>query len=139
MAIPSRYRQTTRHRDALDEIYRRLDALAGSVPVGTVLAYFGREDGSDVPTGFVLPRGQVVGRAQYPALFDKFGTRYNGSATVGDDSFRLPDLRNRFIQFASNSLDTQTRIGNYLDDMDITTAGGDKILRFIMVPIMRAG
>lgn len=139
MAIPSRYRQTTRDRDALDEIYRRLDALAGSVPVGTVLPYFGKEDGSDVPPGFLLPRGQVVGRAKYPVLFGKFGTRYNGDVTVPSDSFRLPDLRNRFIQFASNSLDTQTRIGNYLDDMDITTAGADKILRFILIPIMRAG
>lgn len=62
----------------------------GFNPVGTILAFAG----TTAPSGWLLCEGQVLLRADYPALFTVLGTLYNIGGE-GITTFRLPDLRGR--------------------------------------------
>ena len=62
-----------------------------SVPPGTI-AY----TGSGAPdAGWALCNGQEVSRAQYPALFARFGGNFG--AGNGSTTFNLPDIRGRVV------------------------------------------
>lgn len=81
-----------------------LVAVAGEVPpdegygafpdsgpvLGEVVAY----GGSSVPGGWAAANGQLLGIADYQALFQLIGTTYGGD---GEQTFALPDLRGRMI------------------------------------------
>jgi len=63
-----------------------------NVPVGTVLAYAGKD--ASVPKGFLLCNGQEVSVRDFPGLYRLIGTIYGGD---GATKFRVPDLRGRTI------------------------------------------
>lgn len=70
---------------------------AGSVPVGTVLAFAG----TAVPAGFLMCDGSQVNRTTYAALFDVIGTTHGaGNLTT---TFHLPDYRGRFLRGVSGT------------------------------------
>ena len=48
--------------------------------------------GNFAPRGWMLCNGQIIGIAQYPAIFSLLGTTYGGN---GQTTFALPDLRGR--------------------------------------------
>lgn len=61
------------------------------VPIGAILPFAG----TAVPFGYLLCDGGEVERLKYPDLFDVIANTY-GSASIGFDTFKLPDLRGRF-------------------------------------------
>lgn len=72
-----------------------LDAARALLPVGVVLPYAGTQ----APTGWALCNGQLLNKNTYNTLFQVLGTQYGMSG----DSFRVPDLRDRFIAGAGSS------------------------------------
>ncbi|MCB9662550.1 MAG: tail fiber protein [Alphaproteobacteria bacterium] len=83
---------------ALLEDAELVDAIAAKVPrevpVGVVVASVGLQ----VPAGWLVCDGAEVARADYPELFATLGTAH-GSGD-GATTFRLPDLRGRFLRGA---------------------------------------
>lgn len=71
----------------------RLDAIEAStrwVSVGASMDFWG-----DTPdAGWLLMYGQAISQATYPALYTKFGTKYNTGGEAGG-TFRIPDCRGR--------------------------------------------
>lgn len=72
------------------------DAVALSMPTGTILAF----GGADAPSGFRLCDGQTISRTTYAALFAVVGTAFG--AGDGSTTFRLPDLRGRVLAGKDN-------------------------------------
>jgi microcystin-dependent protein len=72
-------------------------ALASAVPSGAILSY----TGTTAPSGYLLPIGQVVLRATYPALFALYGTTFNTGGELATE-FRMPDLRGRTLVGVDN-------------------------------------
>lgn len=66
-------------------------ALLG-VPVGCVMPYVG----TSAPSGYLLCDGSFVSQTTYADLFAIAGHAYNGGTDPGDNTFKLPDLRQRF-------------------------------------------
>jgi microcystin-dependent protein len=85
------------------------------VPIGTILPYAG----ANAPYGYLLCDGSEVERARYEDLWQILGTTYNGaSPLVGVDTFRLPDLRGRFVlgkDNMDNGATVPTSIGSFVD------------------------
>lgn len=63
------------------------------VPAGTIVAFAG----TVVPDGYLLCDGSDILKAKYPRLYKAIGDFYGAN----DTHFRLPDLRDRFIQGGS--------------------------------------
>lgn len=64
-----------------------------AVPLGAILPYAG----GSPPDGYLLCDGSEVERAKFGDLYDIIGVIYNGgTALIGVNTFRLPDLRGRF-------------------------------------------
>lgn len=78
-----------------------------------VVAYFASET---PPTGFLEANGSLLLRADYPALFDRIGTRWG--AGDGSTSFRIPDLRGVFIRGWDNGrgIDPTRAFGDLQND-----------------------
>lgn len=83
----------------LARIRRELDVLQ-PVPVGGVVMWAG----GAVPDGYVLCDGRQLRREDYPDLWGVLGTRFNGAVSAWGEayrteegSFRVPDLRGRFV------------------------------------------
>lgn len=84
-----------------------IDTNLNPVPVGTVLMWAGNK--SNIPENYKLCDGSILTKDDYPALykvlgdiygFGKYITNAGTEATYsspGNGSFRLPDLRARFI------------------------------------------
>lgn len=67
-----------------------------AVPIGSILPFAGTDVA--IPRGYLLCDGGEVEIAKYRDLYDVIGTRYNGSEPlIGLNTFRLPDLRGRFV------------------------------------------
>ena len=73
------------------------------MPAGTIIPFAG----SSIPTGYLLCNGAVVSRTTYAALFRVIGTTYG--AGDGSTTFKLPDLRDRFLEGAGTNA-----VGKYL-------------------------
>jgi len=69
-------------------------ALHG-VPAGTILPY----GGTTAPPGFLMCAGQSVSRTQYATLFEAISTSFGAA---DGETFRLPDLRGRFLRGADD-------------------------------------
>lgn len=68
-----------------------VQTLIVSVPVGTISAY----GGTSAPTGYFLCNGDnTINRTTYAALYAIIGTTFG--AGVDGNTFKLPDLRQRF-------------------------------------------
>jgi microcystin-dependent protein len=69
--------------------YTQLLMTGGATPVGAVTAY----GGTAAPEGWLLCRGGLISKTNYPKLWEAIGYAYGGS---GDD-FGIPDLRGRVV------------------------------------------
>jgi microcystin-dependent protein len=105
-----------------DTVRRQLVDSPPNVPVGSILAYAGPVDVSQViPTGWRVCDGSELSRSDFATLFTKIGEswgRGNGTTT-----FNLPDLRGRFLRGvdggSGNDPDATDRINR-----DNQTVGG---------------
>lgn len=129
---------------SLQELYDNQTRLLDfGLPTGAIIHWFGPENAEElqvVPRGFLLCFGQSVGQAEYPALYKLIGDTYDGvgGVVVPEGSFRLPDLRGYFLQFArKNTTDNSGTVGGYDNTMDFATAGGTNINRFFVLPLIR--
>ncbi|PZA08286.1 phage tail protein [Meiothermus sp. Pnk-1] len=68
------------------------------VPIGGIIQWAGSI--AAPPAGFLLCDGRELPRADYPTLFAKIGTAFGAG---GPDTFRIPDLRDRFVMGAGNA------------------------------------
>jgi microcystin-dependent protein len=86
-----------------------------AVPIGAILPYAG----ATVPDGYLLCDGSEIERSKYDILYDIIGVTYNGvSALLGVGTFRLPDLRGRFVlgkDNMDNAGTVPTSAGPYVD------------------------
>lgn len=76
-----------------------------SVPIGCIIPF----SGSTIPVGFLLCDGSEVSKITYADLFDIIGNTY-GTAT-DTSKFKLPDLRDKFVQGANGNLGTSKDAG----------------------------
>lgn len=60
-------------------------------PVGVVMPYAG----VDAPNGWLLCDGKEYDRGEFNDLFKVVGYKFGAQSTVGDNKFRVPDLRGR--------------------------------------------
>jgi microcystin-dependent protein len=85
------------------------------IPIGAILPFAGLS----VPFGFLLCDGSEVIISKYIELFQTIGPTYNGSIPLlGQDTFRLPDLRGRFPlgrDNMDNGEQVQTSTGAVID------------------------
>lgn len=56
-----------------------------------------------IPEGFLLCDGSLISRTNYASLFAIIGTTFGSGSGSGDPTFRLPDLRAKFIRGAGSS------------------------------------
>ncbi|KYG64186.1 hypothetical protein AZI87_13135 [Bdellovibrio bacteriovorus] len=68
-----------------------LSSGSAIVPVGVVLPF----GGTTPPNGYRFANGDLLNIADYPDLFAAIGTAFGGD---GVSTFRLPDLRGRFLR-----------------------------------------
>lgn len=82
-----------------------IDNTVYCVPIGTIISY----TSTIAPTGFLICNGSEVSRTEYADLYkvigDKFGT------TTDTTKFKLPDLRDKFVQGANDNLGTSKEAG----------------------------
>lgn len=71
---------------------------SGSIPIGSIIFYAGDYDTLwESDKTWLLCNGAIVRKADYPDLADVLSSYYNGSANVGADSFKLPDVQGRTL------------------------------------------
>lgn len=85
------------------------------IPIGAILPYAG----ANPPYGFLFCDGSEIERSKYSDLYDVIGTIYNGtSPLLGVNTFRLPDLRGRFL-LGKDNMDNSGTVpvssGGYVD------------------------
>ena len=95
-------------RDIKEEIQRLKNEVC---PIGTIMAFACNA----VPGGWALCDGHEVNIEEFPALYRVIGTIYGGD---GINTFRVPDLRGRFIRGydASGMIDKKRVFGSPQDD-----------------------
>jgi len=77
-------------------------------PPGSIMAF----GGANIPVGWLLCNGSLVGRTNYPSLFSAIGTAWG----IGDGSttFNLPNMQGVFLRGVDNGVgndpDTASRI-----------------------------
>ena len=76
-----------------------------SVPIGCIIPF----SGSTIPVGFLLCDGQAISKTKYIELYKVVGDLYGESGS--EDTFLLPDLRDRFVQGANGNLGTTKEAG----------------------------
>nr|DAO22793.1 MAG TPA: tail collar domain [Bacteriophage sp.] len=76
-----------------------------SVPIGCIIPF----SGSTIPVGFLLCDGSEVSKTDYADLYAIIADIY-GTAT-DTSKFKLPDLRDKFIQGANGNLGTSKEAG----------------------------
>ena len=74
-----------------------------NMPLGSIIAF----SGDNIPVGFLLCDGSTLNKNEYLDLFNVIGYTYGGS----DNEFKLPDLRDRFIQGANGNLGKSIEAG----------------------------
>ena len=82
-----------------------VDNSVYAVPIGTILSY----SAAIPPVGFLVCDGSEVSKSTYADLFEVIGDTY-GTAT-DTSKFKLPDLRDRFVQGANGNLGTSKDAG----------------------------
>ena len=78
--------------------------MAVNTPVGAVLPFAA----ASPPAGYLLCNGQSISRSAYSKLFSVIGVTYGAD---NNSSFKVPDLRDRFIVGAGNSYSVGTKGG----------------------------
>lgn len=90
-------------KDAVNKKYVDESLERALLPAGSIIAFAG----SVVPNGYLLCDGTAVSKTDYANLYNSIGGIYGET----DDTFKLPDLRDRFIMGgafpSSNSIDPE--------------------------------
>lgn len=76
-----------------------------AVPIGCIIPF----SGNTIPVGFLLCDGSEISKTTYADLFAIIGNTY-GTAT-DTNKFKLPDLRDKFVQGANGNLGTSKDAG----------------------------
>lgn len=76
-----------------------------AVPIGCIIPF----GGSTIPVGFLVCDGQAVSKTKYAELYKIVGNLYGESGS--EDTFLLPDLRDKFVQGANGNLGTSKDAG----------------------------
>lgn len=76
-----------------------------SVPIGTIISYAS----TALPIGFLLCDGSEISKTDYADLYIVIGNKF-GTAT-DTTKFKLPDLRDKFVQGANGNLGTSKDAG----------------------------
>lgn len=84
------------HNDLMDNYHQNVNS---SLPVGSIVAY----SNTTIPKNYMLCDGSSLNRVEYADLFAVLSTTYGSD---NDTTFKLPDLRNRFIYGSGDSLGT---------------------------------
>lgn len=82
-----------------------IDNTVYCVPVGTIISY----TSNIVPTGFLICDGSEVSKNTYSDLYKVVGDKF-GTAT-DTTKFKLPDLRDKFVQGANDNVGTSKDAG----------------------------
>lgn len=82
-----------------------VDNSVYAVPVGTILSY----SATTTPVGFLVCDGSEVSKTIYADLFEIIGDTYG--TTTDTSKFKLPDLRDKFVQGADGNLGTTKDAG----------------------------
>lgn len=83
------------------------------VPLGTILPFAG----ANVPYGYLFCDGSEIEIVKYQDLYDIIGTTF-GVSVLGVGTFKLPDLRGRFVlgrDNMDNGITVPTTTGGYVD------------------------
>ncbi len=91
------------------------------VPIGAIMPFAG----NNIPRGYLLCDGSELEIVKYPELFDVIGNTY-GAATLGFETFKLPDLRGRFA-LGRDNMDNGFTVPNIQGG--IVDAGGGNVDR----------
>lgn len=76
-----------------------------SMPVGSIIPF----GSNDIPTGYLMCDGSEISKTDYVDLYKVIG---NSFGTPTDTTkFKLPDLRNKFVQGADNNIGTVKEAG----------------------------
>lgn len=87
------------------------------VPVGTILPFAG----TAIPDGYLLCDGSEKRRTSYPDLFSIIGFTYGDqSFLLGNETFRLPDLRGKF-PMGRNTMDNNDLVPSTTGNIDSST------------------
>lgn len=76
-----------------------------SVPIGCIIPF----SGSTIPVGFLLCDGSEVSKTDYADLYAVIADLYGAATDTA--KFKLPDLRDRFVQGANGNLGTSKDAG----------------------------
>lgn len=82
-----------------------IDNTVYCVPVGTIISY----TSTIAPTGFLICDGSEVSKNTYSDLYKVVGDKF-GTAT-DTTKFKLPDLRDKFVQGANDNVGTSKNAG----------------------------
>lgn len=78
-----------------------------SMPIGSIIPFGGN---TTIPTGYLECNGDEVSKTEYPELFSVIGNSFGTPSS--DSKFKLPDLRNKFVQGGSvNNVGTVKEAG----------------------------
>lgn len=76
---------------------------AAGLPIGTIVSW----SSDNVPAGFLKFDGTTYNKSDYPVLF----TRIPDEWKIDENTFKLPDLKDKFIQGANNNLGESIEAG----------------------------
>lgn len=76
-----------------------------SMPVGSIIPF----GSNDIPTGYLMCDGSEISKTDYVDLYKVIGNSF-GTPT-SNTVFKLPDLRNKFVQGADNNIGTVKEAG----------------------------
>jgi microcystin-dependent protein len=96
------------------ELKAMFASIRGDTP-GTVKMWAGQV--SKIPAGYMLCDGDELSVDDYPELFEITGVAFGGD---GINSFRLPDLRGRFVAGYDNADDDYSSIGKRGSEKEVT-------------------
>lgn len=103
--------RTDKNINELNKIKANLTDLDVLLPAGTII----QSASQSTPMGYLKCNGASISRVSYQKLFEVIGTAFGSD---DENTFRLPDLRGRFIRGFSDgsSIDSGRAFGSSQDD-----------------------
>lgn len=100
-----------------------IDNTVYSVPIGSIIPY----SSTTLPKGFLLCNGSEISKTDYADLYKIIGDKF-GAAT-DTTKFKLPDLRDKFIQGANDNLGESKSAGlpNIEGEINLISAGRNRV------------
>lgn len=89
-----------------------------SVPLGTILPYYGRENQPPTPVGdWLFCNGDTIQKTQFPDLYSLL-IGANPDLKIDDENVKLPDLRGEFLRGWDwdREVDKDRKLGSWQPD-----------------------